>query len=163
MNKLVSFVKPFCNKNEKGAVLVTGLLLLLVLTILGMVAMMTTGMELKIARNDRSAKRVFYVAEAGTEDARSRLQSVGSTSPIPDDQPTNANWKAFIGTAPEAALEGYVTGDSNQVLYPPLNSSPDTNYLVTITHKKNSSGQILQKAFLTDFSILLRFSQIRLP
>jgi Tfp pilus assembly protein PilX len=130
--------------DQKGAILITGLLLLLVLTILGMAAMMTSGMELKIARNDRSAKRVFYVTEAGTEDARSRLQSVGSTSPIPDNQPTNANWKAFIGTAPEAALEGYIAGDSNQVLYAPLNSSPDGNYLVTITHKKNSSGQILR-------------------
>jgi Tfp pilus assembly protein PilX len=120
MKKLTSFVKAFCNKNEKGAVLVTGLLVLLALTILGMAAMMNTVMELKIARNDRSAKRVFYVAEAGTEDTRSRLQSVGSTSMISDNQPTNANWKAFIGTAPEAALEGYVTGDSNHVLYPPL-------------------------------------------
>jgi Tfp pilus assembly protein PilX len=139
------FLKKYSKSpDQKGAVLVTGLLLLLVLTILGMAAMLTTGMELKIARNDRSAKRVFYVTEAGTEDARSRLQSVGSTSPIPDNQPTNANWKAFIGPAPEAALEGYVTGDSNHVLYPPLNSSPDGNYLVTITHKKNSSGQILK-------------------
>jgi Tfp pilus assembly protein PilX len=144
MKKLISFVKTFCNKNEKGAVLVTGLLLLLVLTILSMAAMATTVMELKIAHNDRSAKRVFYAAEAGTEDARSRLQTVGSSSPIPDNQPTNANWTAFIGTAPEAALEGYIAGDSNQVLYAPLNSSPDGNYLVTITHKKNSSGQILK-------------------
>jgi Tfp pilus assembly protein PilX len=120
MKKLTSFFKALRNKNEKGAVLVIGLLLILVLTILGMGAMLTTGMELKIARNDRSAKRVFYVTEAGTEDARSRLQSVGSTSPISDNQPTNANWKAFIGTAFETALEGYVTGDSNHVLYPPL-------------------------------------------
>jgi Tfp pilus assembly protein PilX len=143
MKKLTSFFKALHNKNEKGAVLVIGLLLILVLTILGMAAMMTTAMELKIARNDRSAKRVFYVTEAGTEDARSRLQGVGSASPIPDNQPTNANWKAFIGTAPEAVLEGYI-GDSNQVLYAPLNSSPDGNYLVTITHKKNPSGQILK-------------------
>ncbi len=59
--------------NERGAVLITGLLLVLVLTILSLAAMMSTATELKIASNDRSAKQVFYVAEAGLEDARSRL------------------------------------------------------------------------------------------
>jgi Tfp pilus assembly protein PilX len=147
MKKLASFAKPFCNKNEKGAVLVTGLLLLLVLTILGMAAMATTVMELKIARNDRSAKQVFYVAEAGTEDARSRLQNGASALPIPDNQPTNADWWAFIGTVPEAALRGY-TGNGNQGLYPKLNSSLD--YVVTITHKLNSSHQILKWGYSND-------------
>ena len=141
MKKLISFAKTFCNKNEKGAVLVTGLLLLLLLTILGMAAMATTVMELKIARNDRSAKKVFYVAEAGTEDARSRLQTGASALPILDDQPTNANWWAFVGTPTEAALQGY-NGNTNQVLYAKLNSSLD--YVVTITHKLNSSHQSLK-------------------
>jgi Tfp pilus assembly protein PilX len=142
MKKLTPFFKALRNKNEKGAVLVIGLLLILVLTILSMAAMMTTAMELKIARNDRSAKRVFYAAEAGTEDARSRLQTVGSSSPIPDNQPTNANWTAFIGTPTEAALQGYVA-NSDQILYSPLSYS-SVEYLVTIKHKLNSSGQILK-------------------
>ena len=97
MKECKSFIKAFCNKNEKGAVLVTGLLLVLLLTILGMVAMMTTGMELKIARNDRSAKKVFYLSEAGIEDARSRMQVGASSFPVPDAQPTNASWNCFIG------------------------------------------------------------------
>jgi Tfp pilus assembly protein PilX len=139
-----SLKQDFHYLNDRGSVLIAGLLVVLLLSILGLAAMMTTATELKISGNDRSAKRVFYTAEAGTEDARSRLQSVGSTSPIPDNQPTNANWKVFIGNATEAALEGYIIGDSNQALYPPLNSSPDQDYLVTITHKKNSSGQILK-------------------
>jgi Tfp pilus assembly protein PilX len=136
MKKLTSFLKALRNKDEKGAVLVIGLLLILVLTILSMAAMMTTAMELKIARNDRSAKRVFYAAEAGAEDARSRLQTVGSSSPIPDNQPTNANWTAFIGTPTEAALQGYVA-NSDQILYSPLSYS-SLDYVVTIKHKLNS-------------------------
>jgi hypothetical protein len=67
--------------------------------------------------------------------------------PIPDNQPTNADWWAFIGTAPEAALQGY-TGNGNQVLYPKLNSSLD--YVVTITHKLNSSHQILKWGYSND-------------
>jgi Tfp pilus assembly protein PilX len=142
MNKLILFVKSFCNKNEKGAVLVTGLLVLLVLTILGMVAMMTTGMELRIARNDRSAKQVFYIAEAGLEDARSRMQTAVSPSPINDSSPTSTSWTAFVGTATRAAAKGYQSSNPNHALYTPLNSSMD--YVVTITHKSDSSGNILR-------------------
>jgi Tfp pilus assembly protein PilX len=127
--------------SEKGAVLVTALLFVLILTILSLAAMMSTVTELKITANDRSAKQVLYVAEGGTEDARSRLHTIGSANPIYDDQPTNSNWTAFIGTYTKAALKGYA-GGSNQALYPQLITSID--YVVTITHKLNSSNQILK-------------------
>jgi len=142
MKKLISFVKSFCNKNEKGSVLVTGLLLLLVLTILGMAAMMTAGMELKIARNDRSAKQVFYIAEAGLEDARSRMQTAVSSSPIYDPSPTSTSWTAFVGKDTSAVAKGYQSSNPNHVLYNPLNSSID--YVVTVTHKLDPSGNILR-------------------
>jgi Tfp pilus assembly protein PilX len=135
-------------ENEKGAVLVVSLLIVLLLTILSLAAMMNTTTELKIAGNDRSSKRVFYTAEAGTEDARSRLQTVGSSSPIPDDQPTNANWTAFIGTPTEAALQGYVAGNSDHVLYSRLPIS-SLDYVVTIKHKLDASGQILKWGYST--------------
>ncbi len=140
MNKELFLRKKFHAGNEKGVILIVGLLVILILTVLSLAAMMTTGTELKIAVNDRSAKQIFYVAEAGTEEARSRLQIGASPSPIPDNQPTNPDWTAFIGTAPEAALQGYV-GNSNQVLYSKLSS---LDYVATIRHKKNSSGQILK-------------------
>jgi Tfp pilus assembly protein PilX len=142
MKKLISFVKAFCNKNEKGAALVTGLLLVLVLTILSMVAMMTTGAELKITRNDRSAKTVFYLAEAGIEDARSRMQGVASSSPIYDAQPTNASWNGFIGPEVKCKNKGYLESNSNHIRYSSLN--PSMNYIVTITHKLDASGNILR-------------------
>jgi hypothetical protein len=138
--------RPFFKKvsfviGERGAVLATALLIVLVLTLLSVAAMMSTVTELKITANDRSAKQVFYVAEAGTEDARSRLHTIGSASPINDDQPTNSNWTAFIGTPTKAALKGYA-GGSNQALYPQLDTYID--YVVTIRHKLNSSNQILK-------------------
>ncbi len=131
--------------HEKGAVLIAGLLVILVLTILALGAMMTSTTELKISANDRSAKQVFYVAEGGTEEARSRLQSGASPYPIPDNQPTNASWAAFIaGTPSEAALQGY-NGGSDQFLYPRMN--PLLDYVVAIIHKTNPSGQILKWGF----------------
>jgi Tfp pilus assembly protein PilX len=142
MKKLTSFVKAFCNKNEKGTVLVTGLLVLLALTILGMAAMMNTVMELKIARNDRSAKRVFYVAEAGIEDARSRMQVGASSFPIYDTQPTNASWTGFIGPEVKCQGKGYLVSNSNHIRYPSLNTI--MNYVVTVIHKLDGSGNILK-------------------
>ena len=127
--------------DEKGAVLITGLLLLLVLTILSMAAMMSTATELKIAANDRTSKRVFYVSEAGLEDARSRLQTGSSNSPIYDNQFSNPSWTAFVGTEEKSAEIGFQSGNSNHVRYDQLN--PAINYVTTITHKLDGSGNIL--------------------
>jgi Tfp pilus assembly protein PilX len=137
-----TLLKGSCARNERGAALVTGLLLILVLTILSMAAMMTTAMELKMASNDRSAKQVFYGAEAGLEDARSRLQTSASASPINDNSPSDPAWTAFVGTETRATEKGYQSSNSNHVLFSPLTSSVD--YVVTITHKLDLSSNILR-------------------
>ncbi len=51
--------------NEEGFVLVTGLMILVVLTLLGIAATTNTSIELQIAGNDRLHKETFYNAEAG--------------------------------------------------------------------------------------------------
>lgn len=142
MSKKGSLMVVCFPTGERGAVLITGLLVLLVLTILSMTAMMSTIVELKIARNDRSAKQVFYIAEAGLEDARSRMQTAVSSSPIYDPSPTSTTWTAFVGTVSRAADKGYQSSNPNHVLYAPLNSTMD--YVVTITHKLDPSGNILR-------------------
>ncbi len=93
-------------RDENGLVLIYTLLVLLVLVILSILGMLTTTTELRMAANDRSAKEVFYIAEGGIEDARSRLQASASAFPIYDNFPSNANCKAFIGT--ESAGRGYI-------------------------------------------------------
>lgn len=142
LNKMISLKKSFHIKNEKGAVLVTGLLVVLLLTILATGAMMNITTELKISANDRSAKQVFYLAEAGVEDARSRMQVGASSSPINDFQPTNANLIVFIGEDTKAQLKGYQSTNSNHVLYAQLD--PLLGYVVTIKHKLDASGNILK-------------------
>ncbi len=129
------------SQDERGAALITGLLLVLVLTILSMAAMMSTATEMKIATNDRSAKRVFYVAEAGLEDVRSRLQAGASASPI-NDQSANATWTAFVGTVEKASAKGYDSANSSHARYDSLNSS--LGYVVTVAHKVNASNQIIK-------------------
>jgi len=51
--------------NEEGFVLVTGLMILLVLTLLGLSATTNTSIELQIAGNDRLHKQTLYQAEGG--------------------------------------------------------------------------------------------------
>lgn len=138
----LGFRKIFPAESEKGAVLITGLLLVFVLTILSMAAMMSTSAELRIAANDRSAKQAFYQAEAGLEDARTRLQASASAFPIYDNHPTNNNWKVFIGTEEKSVKKGYDSSNGNHSRYDRLNSS--LNYVVTVTHKLDASGNILK-------------------
>jgi hypothetical protein len=91
------FKKAFSHTDEKGIALVISLLLILVYSILSLAGMISTSTKLKISSKNRSAKQVFYVAEAGTEEARSRLQCVANPSPIPDNQPTNPDWTLSSG------------------------------------------------------------------
>ena len=51
-------------KNEDGSVLVVALLILVLLTIIGISAMSTTNVELKISGNEKSYKMALYAAEA---------------------------------------------------------------------------------------------------
>lgn len=56
-------------RNQQGAVLVVGLLLLVVITILAISGMNTATTELAMARNDQNYENAFQAAEAGLEQA----------------------------------------------------------------------------------------------
>ena len=51
-------------KNEDGSVMVVAVLILALLTIIGIAAMSTTNVELKISGNEKSYKMALYAAEA---------------------------------------------------------------------------------------------------
>ena len=69
-------------KNQSGAALVVGLLLLVVITVLAVSGMSTATTELAMARNDQSYENAFQAAETGLEVAlaQSRFDAVGTTS-----------------------------------------------------------------------------------
>ncbi len=52
------------SKNEEGSVMVVTILILALLTIIGIAAMSTTNVELKISGNEKSYKMALYAAEA---------------------------------------------------------------------------------------------------
>ncbi|MCF8069558.1 MAG: pilus assembly PilX N-terminal domain-containing protein [Desulfobacterales bacterium] len=58
-------IQPKHMENEKGFILITSLLIMLVLTIIGIATTTNTSIELQIAGNDKIHKKTFYEAEAG--------------------------------------------------------------------------------------------------
>ena len=60
-------------EDEKGAALIGALLILIMLTALGMAAIMTSTTETMIGRNDYTAKQVHYAAEAGIQEAMAKI------------------------------------------------------------------------------------------
>lgn len=60
-------------ETERGAVLVTSLLILLVLTVIGITAMQVTRMQERMAGNTRDVSLGFQAAEAALRDAENRL------------------------------------------------------------------------------------------
>lgn len=61
--------------NQNGAALLTSLLLMSLLTIVGVSALSTTDIELKIAGNEKSAAQALYAAEAGVYSAIAILKN----------------------------------------------------------------------------------------
>src|SRR5262245_44021933 len=92
--------------NEKGTALVIGLMFLALLTLLGTAAVTITSTDVLISGSYKSTTQALHSAEAGTEEARARLRA-NAANPIADANPTQAGWRAYIGTAPGAQAKGY--------------------------------------------------------
>lgn len=71
-------------RQQRGAALIVGLILLVVVTVLAISGMNTATTELAIARNDQSFEYAFQAAETGLETALSRsyFETVAET-PLP--------------------------------------------------------------------------------
>jgi len=69
-------------KDEKGMVLVVGLLLIVVLMLLGTTAVLTSTTDMKISANYKTSNEAFYIAEAGIERARGKLRTDAVTYTI---------------------------------------------------------------------------------
>lgn len=88
---------------ERGAALVTALVLLVVLALLGMAAVLTGILDTKISGNYKTSVQAFYAAEAGLAETRARLRySAGDLRIAPSTTP---QWKAYMtsGARPPAA------------------------------------------------------------
>jgi hypothetical protein len=64
-------------RREEGFALITALVVLIMLTVLGMAAVLTASRDIDIAGSQKRASRAFYLAEAGIEHVRKDIVEVG--------------------------------------------------------------------------------------
>jgi len=152
-------VKFYQAKNENGFVLVTSMMVLIVLTLIGILAMNNSNTERMISGNDRIHKDTFYQADGGTELAQHVvyqntmcLDVNGFTS----NSLFNGNPAAllngsvrvenllFADATPTAAFVATVS-NANRVFayYPDANvndGAPHTNFLTTFTTGLNAGN-----------------------
>jgi len=69
-------------RNESGFVLVIAMLIMVVLTVVGIAALNSSTIELRISGNDRVAKRNFYDAESAAFEAGARLEAEGNVNEL---------------------------------------------------------------------------------
>jgi type IV pilus assembly protein PilX len=112
-------------QQQKGAALVVGLILLVVLTILAVSGVFTSTMELRMVRNTQSQERAFQAAEVAIEDALAN--PVLSTSAafaqadtaVPNSAPDLYSYQLqFVGQAPlGTGMTGYSIGTAFQTYH----------------------------------------------
>lgn len=73
------------NRRQGGVALFISLVLLLVLTIIGVSAVQSTSLEVRMARNDQDSLLAFQAAESALRDAEDFLQSITSTAAFADN------------------------------------------------------------------------------
>lgn len=62
-------------QQEKGSIIIIALVLLMLVTLMGMAITQITGIEMRIAANERDYKRTFYLAEAAVMESLQRLKN----------------------------------------------------------------------------------------
>ncbi|TNF49203.1 hypothetical protein EP232_01675 [bacterium] len=92
-------------KSERGAALVIALFIIAVLTVLGVLVLNTSIVEVKMATNQRISSQVFYAAEAGLERALKVLIEDFENDTSPGNPWGNTTY-AVAGTVTETAVTG---------------------------------------------------------
>lgn len=73
MNASLQGIRRAARRGERGSAYIIALLVLLALTVIGLSLALTTGSEIDIGANERTANRVFYAADAGIGEATTHL------------------------------------------------------------------------------------------
>jgi Tfp pilus assembly protein PilX len=128
----------FANRqNQRGAALITALVLLVILTMLGLSSMSTNTMEERMAANSQEKNRAFQAAESGLELAFANVDSFNINNTV--DNPltgTDANFGPYNATVTYAA--GF-----RQETPPRRGSGWDTNYALfhfDVSSTANTAG-----------------------
>lgn len=74
--------------NQRGVVLVVAVLVMITATFLGIAAVMTSDIEIRISGNQRCSEKAFYAADAGVDTGLAWLLNLGPVPPEKSSLPT---------------------------------------------------------------------------
>jgi len=74
--------------NERGVALVVAVLVMITATFLGIAAVMTSDIEVRISGNQRASEKAFYAADAGADRGLAWLLTLGPVAPETSSLPT---------------------------------------------------------------------------
>ncbi len=74
--------------NERGVALVVAVLVMITATFLGIAAVMTSDIEVRISGNQRTSEKAFYAADSGADRGLAWLLNLGATVPEKSSLPT---------------------------------------------------------------------------
>jgi Tfp pilus assembly protein PilX len=73
--------EEFIMGNERGVALVVAVLVMITATFLGIAAVMTSDIEVRISGNQRASEKAFYAADSGADRGLAWLINLGATVP----------------------------------------------------------------------------------
>jgi len=133
-------------KKQKGAALVVGLMLLVIVTVLAVSAVGTASTEMIMAGNEQFRERAFQAAEIGVENGIRKLAT------MPQDHVVHTDPKVFVTSLPS---DGYVLstqyiGDDYDVPMFSTGKFVGLSYTMTSTgtSQRNSTSAHTQGAFV---------------
>lgn len=137
---------------QRGAVLVTSLMILLILTLLGVTAMQMMALEEKMTGNFAQKDIAFQRAEAGVRDAEDFLRG---------DLPVFDNTGGLYAAPVEGRWEGLAWDNTDSLLYSrpdELNADKNPRYYIEQIIATPADGGSLAVDALSDENILFRIT-----
>jgi len=107
-------------RNERGVVLVIAVLAMITATILGIAAMMTTDIEVRMSGNQRCIDAAFYAADGGIGDGLKWLANSGASKPDDSRLPTMTETKdPLVSGKPNIYSQHYISDLHHSTKPPP--------------------------------------------
>ncbi len=106
-------------RNERGVVLVIAVLVMITATFLGIAAMMTSDIEVRMSGNQRSMEAALYVADGGIDNGLNWLANAGAVKPDESRLPTMMETEDIPDPDNDKIRSRYYIGDLHHDKNPP--------------------------------------------
>lgn len=122
-------------KDNKGFILILALVTMLAMTVIGLSVVMNMTTDMQLSRNEREAKKAFQLAEAGINEAISRLHIATTQEEYIGEKTTDPGYRAATWNSDGSKDFGFGVGGFR-------NSADNLDYSVTIRYldETNSEG-----------------------